>query len=218
MRKRETEKPTISPYTWFLSRHPDFMSSFIHPVRQEAVRYLELKQGDRVLDVGCGTGPSFPYLVQAVGNAGEVVGVEISPAMATEARKRVANNGWSNIRVLQESAQTVKLTGRFDGLLLFGVQEVVTSPPALDHLLPYLKDGARIVTFGAKLLPGCKGVVFNPFFSLFTRKLLLSSTAPIDDQPWRLLEERVGKMHSEVYAGGLMYLAWRIVHTIDTSI
>jgi len=81
-----------------------------------------------------------------------------------------------------------------------------------------LKDGARIVTFGAKLLPGCKGVVFNPFFSLFTRKLLLSSTAPIDDQPWRLLEERVGKMHSEVYAGGLMYLAWRIVHTIDTSI
>src|SRR5205823_3630765 len=108
MSKRETEKPTISPYTWFLSRRPDFMSSFIHPLRQEALRHLELKQGDRVLDVGCGTGASFPYLVQAVGNSGEVVGGEISPAMAAEARKRVANNGWSNVRVLQESAQTVK--------------------------------------------------------------------------------------------------------------
>ncbi len=182
------------------------------------MQHLELKPGNRVLDVGCGTGTSFPYLVQVVGNAGEVVGVEISPAMATEARKRVANNGWSNVLVLQESAQTVKLIGRFDGLLLFGVQEVVASPSALDHLLPYLKDGARIVTFGAKLLPGCKGMVFNPFFSLFTRKLLPPSTAPIDDQPWRLLEERVGKMDSKVYAGGLVYLAWGTVYTIYTSI
>ncbi len=218
MSKRETEKPTISSYTWFLSRHPDFMSSFIHPIRQEAVQHLELKPEDRVLDIGCGTGASFPYLIQAVGNSGEVVGVEISPAMAAEARKRVANNGWSNIRVLQESAQTVKLTGRFNGLLLFAVQEVVTSPSALDHLLPYLKDGTRIVTFGAKLLPGCRGMVFNPFFSLFTRKLLLPTTAPIDDRPWHLLEERVGKMDSEAHADGLMYLAWGTVHTIDTSI
>jgi cyclopropane fatty-acyl-phospholipid synthase-like methyltransferase len=132
------------------------MSSFIHPIRQQAVRHLELKQGDRVLDVGCGTGTSFPYLVQAVGNSGEVVGVEISPAMAVEARKRVANNGWNNVRVLQESAQTVKLAGRFDGLLLFGVQEVVTSPSALDHLLSYLKDRARIVTFGPNSLLAAK--------------------------------------------------------------
>ena len=150
MKERENEKPSIPPYTWFLSRRPNFMASFTHPLRREAVQHLELEKGDRVLDIGCGTGASFPYLVQVVGLLGEVVGVEISPAMVAQARKRVEDHEWSNVNVLEGAAQSVKLTGSFDGLLLFAAHEVLTSPLALDHLLPYLKEDARVVAFGAK--------------------------------------------------------------------
>jgi SAM-dependent methyltransferase len=65
---------------------PDFDPFFIKPVRQKAVELLHLKVGDRVLDVGCGPGGSFPYLVHAVGQSGQVVGVEISPETSINAK------------------------------------------------------------------------------------------------------------------------------------
>jgi cyclopropane fatty-acyl-phospholipid synthase-like methyltransferase len=80
------------------------------------VELLHLKAGDRVLDVGCGPGGSFPYLVHAVGQSGQVIGVEISPEMSINARRRIAKNGWRNVQVI-EAAQDVHLTGLFDGLL-----------------------------------------------------------------------------------------------------
>ena len=150
MDQRENRKSSLPPYTWFLSRRPNFMASRIHSLRKSAVEHLALQKGDRVLDVGCGTGASFPYLVQAVGSSGEVVGVEISPDMARQARKRVESHGWGNVRVLENAAQTVHLTDQFDGLLLFAAHEIVTSPDALDHLLTSLHEDAHVVAFGAK--------------------------------------------------------------------
>jgi demethylmenaquinone methyltransferase/2-methoxy-6-polyprenyl-1,4-benzoquinol methylase len=62
-------------------------------VRQQAVELLKLQEGDRVLDIGCGLGGSFPYLVHAVGPSGQVVGVEISPVISVNARNRIETNG-----------------------------------------------------------------------------------------------------------------------------
>ena len=215
MKEPENRNPSIPPYTWFLTRWPNFMASFTHPLRQEAVGHLALKKGDRVLDAGCGTGMSFPYLANAVGERGEVVGVEISPDVAAQARKRVEHHGWSNVHVLVDAAQTVKLTGRFDGLLLFAAQEVLTSPLALDHLLPYLQEDARVVAFGAKCSSTRLGVLFNPVLSFMTRQLLPSSSAPIDEHPWRILEERIGPLHKEERFHGFMYLVWGSLHPTE---
>src|SRR6266700_5871310 len=96
---------------------PDFDPTFIKPVRQKAVELLNLKEGDRVLDVGCGPGGSFPYLVRAVGQSGQVVGVEISPEISINARRRIEKKGWRNVEVIEAAAQEVHLTGTFDGLL-----------------------------------------------------------------------------------------------------
>jgi len=56
-------------------------------------------------------GGSFPYLVEACGENGEVVGVEISPEVTTNTRRRISKNGWQNVKVIASSAQTLKLTG-----------------------------------------------------------------------------------------------------------
>ncbi|MFN0139596.1 MAG: methyltransferase domain-containing protein, partial [Pyrinomonadaceae bacterium] len=85
---------------------PNFDFAFIKSLRQRAVDLLNLESGNRVLDVGCGSGASFPDLIGAVGSKGEVVGVEISSAFAINSRKRIEKNGWRNIVVIEAPAQT----------------------------------------------------------------------------------------------------------------
>jgi protein-L-isoaspartate O-methyltransferase len=178
----------------------------MYPLRKAAVTRLCLELGDRVRDVGCGTGASFPFLAQAVGPDGEVVGVEISPDLAAIAKKRIEREKWNKVRVAVGPDQTIALAGTLDGLLLFAAHEVLTSPPALDHLLAPLKKGGRIVAFGAKLSNSRRGRLLNPLLRLLTYTLLPASSAPLDARPWRFLEDRTGKLHIEERMAGLLYL------------
>lgn len=101
-KRRKGLTPPYARYLIHLIRPlPDFDVSFMKPVRQKAVGLLHLKQGDRVLDIGCGPGGSLPYLVDAVGISGEVVGVEISPEVSINARARIKKNGWRNVKIIE---------------------------------------------------------------------------------------------------------------------
>lgn len=51
------------------------------PAYASAVADLGLREGDRVLDAGCGTGRALTPLRAAVGATGVVVGVDLTPAM-----------------------------------------------------------------------------------------------------------------------------------------
>ena len=207
---KEKTKDSTPPYGRYLIRltrpFPDFDFSFIKPVRQKAVELLNLKTGDRVLDVGCGPGGSFPYLVQAVGSSGEVVGVEISPEISVNARKRVAKNNWKNVEVIEASAQDVKLSGVFDGLLMFAAPDVYASEDALENIFSHLKDTARVAAFGAKFSSRRLGVIMNPALrSLY--KLSFSTTPAPNYEPWSLLAKRVKNLEVEEYFFGTMFLA-----------
>ena len=184
---------------------PDFDPPFIKPVRQKAVELLDLREGDRVLDVGCGPGGSFPYLVRAVGQSGQVVGVEISAEISINARRRIKKNGWRNVEVIEAAAQDVHLIGRFDGLLMFAAADVYASEKALDNLFPHLNEKARVAAFGAKLSSIRLGKTLNPLLRMLFN-LSFSTTPRPDYEPWRMLAKRVEKLTVEEYFLGLMFL------------
>ena len=207
---KESRRELTPPYARFLVRltrpFPDFDPSFIKPVRQKAVELLNLKQGDRVLDMGCGMGGSFPYLVRAVGPSGEVVGVEISPEVTINARRRIERNEWRNVEVIEADARTVHLTGTFDGALMFAAADVYGSQQVLDNIFPHLRDNARVVAFGAKIASHRLGSIVNPFLrTLF--KLSFSTTPRPDYEPWRMLAKYLEGLDTEEYFFGLMFLA-----------
>ena len=147
------ERKDLTPPYGYLVRlfrpFPDFDPPFIKPVRQKAVELLHLRAGDRVLDVGCGPGGSFPYLVHAVGQSGQVVGVEISPEISINANRRIAKNGWTNVEVIEAAAEDVYLTGLFDAVLMFAAPDVYASEEALENIVPHLRGNARVAAFGA---------------------------------------------------------------------
>ena len=198
------------PYARHLGRlirpFSNFDFFFIKNVREQAVQSLHLGFGEQVLDLGCGAGGSFPYLVKAVGSTGRVIGVDISPQSCINARRRVDSNGWKNVDVIEASVESVELSGRYDGALMFAAPDVYATEAALANMLPYLKVGARIAFFGARLSDGRFSKLLNPFFLFMCYKLSPRTPLP-DAAPWALLASRLEDLDVQEVFFGSMFLA-----------
>jgi SAM-dependent methyltransferase len=186
---------------------PDFDFGFIKPVRALAVRSLGLAPGARAIDAGCGPGGSLPFLRDAVGDSGIVIGVEISPTVAELARRRIARNGWSNVTVRVAPAQAVELEGLFDGLLMFAAPDVYASPDAVRHLRPRLRPGAGVACFGAKLSSGPAGWILNAPFRWLMPRLSFATTPVPTSTPWDLWAPHLDQVEVREYFFGWMFLA-----------
>lgn len=63
------------------------------------LRHLDVRPGQRVLDVGCGSGWTTALLARLVGPEGEVVGVEIVPELVTFGRSNLERTGVTGARI-----------------------------------------------------------------------------------------------------------------------
>ena len=116
------------------------------PARRRAVAALGLKPGDTVLEIGAGTGRNFPYLVEAVGPSGTVIGVDASEGMLAEARKLIERHNWSNVQLLHQDATRLQLDRDVDGALFSLSYSALPKPrPALARAWERLRPNARVV-------------------------------------------------------------------------
>jgi SAM-dependent methyltransferase len=189
----------------FIRPFPNFDFGFIRSVRQKAVRSLNLSPGSSVIDAGCGPGGSFPFLVEAVGPQGKVVGIEISPVHSELARKRIAANGWHNVEVMTVPARKSRLQGQFEGLLMFAAPDVYGSETELANLFTKLGPNARVAAFGGKLASRGVGRALGPVLKALY-KLSFSTTPPPALEPSRVLTDRLDDVIIEDYFFGLMFL------------
>jgi SAM-dependent methyltransferase len=172
-------------------------------MRVAAVRRLELVQGDHVLDIGCGTGASFPYLVGAVGSAGRVTGVDLSEEMTSQARARVTRAGWDNVDVIVSEAATAPLPAQADGALFFLGHDLVRSPAVVEHVIDACRPGARVVAFGPKTAPR-----WNLPLNLAVRRGTERFVTTFEgfDRPWSHLERLLDGFTVQSLALGAVYL------------
>jgi ubiquinone/menaquinone biosynthesis C-methylase UbiE len=65
---------------------------FEGPLRDEALRWLEAGRGERIVELGVGTGRALRPLAERVGRLGSVVGMDLARSMLARATRRVAKS------------------------------------------------------------------------------------------------------------------------------
>lgn len=133
--------------------HYDDELAFFEPVRRQAIAALALQPGATVMDVGCGTGLSFELLRERVGAKGHIVGIEQCPEMLAKASERAQRHHWDNIELVCAPAAIAPLHGRADAALFHFTHDVLREDAAIDHVMAYLKPGARVVASGLRWAP-----------------------------------------------------------------
>ena len=112
--------------------------------REHAVAFCAFPRGAQVVDLACGTGASFPMLVQAVGPAGRVVGVDASEGMLRAARRRIDRAGWAHVTVDHGHAEAADLTQADAVFCALGLTVIPNWRTVLDRMRQQLRPGGRI--------------------------------------------------------------------------
>ncbi|MFF8728256.1 class I SAM-dependent methyltransferase [Streptomyces sp. NPDC015171] len=107
---------------------------------------LGLKEGQRLLDVGCGWGSMAIHAAREYGVS--VVGVTLSQEQAAYARKRVADAGLTDRVEIRVQDYRDVVDGPFDAISSIGMAEHVGAEPYLEYarqLYALLKPGGRLL-------------------------------------------------------------------------
>lgn len=100
-------------------------AKFFYSRERTVIRDLDLPAGATVLEVGVGTGTSFP----AYPSHCRVTGIDQAPLMLARAREKIAQNNWHHLEVREMDALNLTFSDNaFDYVVAFHVVSVVPDP------------------------------------------------------------------------------------------
>lgn len=172
--------------------------------RLAAIDLADVRPGDRVLDVGCGTGLSLPPLVAAVGPAGHVTGLEPARRMISRARARTERHGWSQVDLVRADANAIggSIDGPFDVVLFCYSLSIVSDwADVWNAALGCLAPGGRIAVADTDLLTGWRRAL-NPL----VRILLFAGGVRPERQVWEVVARDSDEIGGRDLRGGHVHV------------
>ena len=123
----------------------------LHPGRLQAIERMDIQSGERVLEVGVGTGINLSLYPKNC----SVVGIDFSGPMLEIARERAARKDVRNVRLLQMDAADLKFADNsFDIVYAPYVISVVPDPVKVAHEMRRVcRPGGRIIVLNHFLSP-----------------------------------------------------------------
>jgi ubiquinone/menaquinone biosynthesis C-methylase UbiE len=126
--------------------------------RRRLVGSLELKPGQRVLEVSTGTGDSFVLVAASLGSEGRAVGADISIEMLRQCRKKLERKHLGANLVESDAEHLPFRDDAFDAVLHFGAITLFgDEKAAIDEMVRVAKPGARVVIGDVGVSPRRRG-------------------------------------------------------------
>ena len=203
------ENPQIAAWNGESGRawveHVDQFDSMLAPFGVAVIDRLELRTGDRVLDIGCGVGATALSMAASVAPA-LVVGVDISEPMLGAARARAAALGCSNVQFRLHDVQDEPLeASSFDvAFSRFGVMFFPEPELAFAHVHHALVDGGRLgfVCFQG---PFDNPMILQPVMAAAAHVEMLPPPGPAEPSPFSLADP--DRVRSLLQSAGFGHIA-----------
>jgi demethylmenaquinone methyltransferase/2-methoxy-6-polyprenyl-1,4-benzoquinol methylase len=137
------------------------------PVRHAGLEKLNARPGEKVLEIGFGTGHCLVALAQAVGAAGKVYGIDLSDEMLKIAYEYLEQVGLADrVELICEDAEKLPYAaGTLDAIFMSFTLELFDTPEipkVLAECKRALRPGGRIVVVGVSK-EGQGGVILQVF-------------------------------------------------------
>lgn len=95
-------RPNRSLYDRLGGVYDRLFDPFEGPLREQAIRLLDARPGEEIVELGTGTGRALTRITEQVGERGRVVGMDLSRGMLTRASRRMrrshAASPWMLVR------------------------------------------------------------------------------------------------------------------------
>jgi demethylmenaquinone methyltransferase/2-methoxy-6-polyprenyl-1,4-benzoquinol methylase len=170
-----------------------------------AIEKLSLQRGDHVIELGCGTGLNFPFLMERIGPEGSLIGVDLTQGMLDIAQERIERSGWRNVELIQSDIVEYNFPDNINGVLATG-------------LFGYIAEYDRVIKAASMaLLPGGHLVILDgkqperlPSW-LFKVVLRLGKPFGFTQEyfkvrPWESVERHLKNSTTEQKYGGMIYI------------
>lgn len=159
----EIEAHESKLYSEFAPLYDKIFGKIFYSRLESVIEDLDIPPGAKVLEVGAGTGTSFP----AYPTHCQVTGIDLAPDMLARAQRKIRDNGWTHLTVREMNALDLDFPDdSFDYVMAFHVVTVVPDP------IRMIAEAKRVCK------PGGKIVIVNHFTSDFP--LLGSLTEALD--------------------------------------
>jgi S-adenosylmethionine-diacylgycerolhomoserine-N-methlytransferase len=199
-------------YDIFSNIYDSSLEKLYYKSREKAIELLDLKSGQTLIDVACGTGANFKH-IKATNTDLEIYGTDFSQGMLRKGQINIDENNWKNITLFQADArkltplylkEQIKKDLAFDRVICFlGLSVIPDWEQVLDKMLDLLKDNGKIVIVD----------VFAEKRDFNTWLVEKFARADLNREIWQTIEKKTDHFHYEYLpvkkskVGGKLFVA-----------